>query len=259
VSSYGFGPERAMKFSAAPCEEREQAAFENAVAGDPSPDDLREALTETMKGEDDVCFDFMIQVQSADELKEHHVEDATTAWPDEPSRYERVARITIPAPQDPEAEDVVQHCEAMAFTPWHSLAARRPLGGINRLIPNPLEPFQSVRLAQAAPAAATEPIIRKPYEATGIRRISQASGRPRLSIIPVRHRSRSDIRAAPGRRDPLRLARSSRVDQALAAFRRIPPVVGYPVRSLGGHGAAPPDFSPAAPPPRRRPRTAART
>ena len=90
-----------MKFSAAPCEKREQAAFENVVAGDPSPDYLREALTETMKGEDDVCFDFMIQVHGADELEEADVEDATTTWPDELTSYERVARITIPAPQDP--------------------------------------------------------------------------------------------------------------------------------------------------------------
>jgi hypothetical protein len=138
AAPFAFGPERAMKFSAAPCEEREQAPFENAVAGDPSPDYLREALTETIKGEDDVCFDFMILVRSADELKEdpgleHHVENATTTWPDEESSYEHVARITIPAPQDPQAADVVAQCEALAFTPWHSLAAHRPLGGINRL------------------------------------------------------------------------------------------------------------------------------
>jgi hypothetical protein len=133
AAPFGFGPERAMKVSAAPCEERDQPAFENVVAGDPSPDYLREALTETMKGDDDVCFDFMIQVRGADELEEQHVENATTIWPDELTSYERVARITIPAPQDPQAEDVVKHCEAMAFSPWHALAAHRPLGGINRL------------------------------------------------------------------------------------------------------------------------------
>jgi hypothetical protein len=134
AAPFGFGPERAMKFSAVPCgEKREQAPFEPIVAGDPLPNYLREALTEKMKGKDDVCFDFMIQVRGADELEEQHVEDATTTWPDELSNYERIARITIPAPQDPGAEDVVKHCEAMAFTPWHSLAAHRPLGGINRL------------------------------------------------------------------------------------------------------------------------------
>jgi len=133
AAPFGFGPERAMKFSAAPCEKREQAVFENVVAGDPPPDFLREALSETMKGEDDVCFDFMIQVQGTDKLEELGVEDATTTWPDEENKYKRVARITIPAPQDPEAKDVIEHCEARAFTPWHSLAAHRPLGGINRL------------------------------------------------------------------------------------------------------------------------------
>ena len=92
AAPFGFGPDQAMKFSAAPCEKREQAVFENVVAGDPSPDYLREALTETMKGDDDVCFDFMIQVRGADELEEQHVENATTIWPDELTSYERVAR-----------------------------------------------------------------------------------------------------------------------------------------------------------------------
>ncbi len=48
------------------------------------------------------------------------------------SNYQPVARINIPAPQDPTANEREQ-CEAMAFSPWHSLAAHRPLGGINRL------------------------------------------------------------------------------------------------------------------------------
>jgi hypothetical protein len=135
AAPFGFGRERAMKFSAAPCEQREQSAFENIAAGDPSPDYLRDALAATMKGEDDICFNFMIQVQGADKVAELGVEDATTTWgsgEDEVNNYKRVARITIPAPQDPAANER-EYCEAMAFSPWHSLAAHRPLGGINRL------------------------------------------------------------------------------------------------------------------------------
>ncbi len=80
AAPFGFGAERAMKFSAAPCEPRQQAAFENVVDGNPSRDYLGEALSETMSGEDDVCFNFMIQVQGADKVAELGVEDATTTW-----------------------------------------------------------------------------------------------------------------------------------------------------------------------------------
>ena len=61
------------------------------------------------------------------------IEDATTLWPDELTSYEDVARITIPVPQAPDAPEAIEHCEKLAFTPFHSLAAHRPIGGINRL------------------------------------------------------------------------------------------------------------------------------
>lgn len=133
AAPFGFGPDRAMKFSAAPCKPRTQEPFETVVAGDPSPDYLREALTETMQGEEDVCFDFMIQLRGPGDLAETQLEDATTTWPDELESYQRVARINIPVPQEPESAEVVEQCEAMAFTPWHSLTVHQPLGGINRL------------------------------------------------------------------------------------------------------------------------------
>ena len=135
AAPFGFGPDQAMKFSAEPCTKQDGAEepFDKVVAGNPSTDYLREALTKTMEGEDDVCFDFMIVVDGPNRLNEANIEDATTIWPDELHRYKRVARITIPAPQAPQAEDMVKHCEALAFSPWHALAAHRPLGGINRL------------------------------------------------------------------------------------------------------------------------------
>ncbi|MDH3914498.1 MAG: hypothetical protein OEU09_24750, partial [Rhodospirillales bacterium] len=45
-----------------------------------------------------------------------------------------VAKITIPAPQkNIDGPQQVERCEALAFTPWHSLADHQPLGSINRL------------------------------------------------------------------------------------------------------------------------------
>ncbi len=133
AAPFAFGPDRVMKFSARPCVAQQQAFANGIAAGDPAPDYLRAALTETMQGDDDICLDFMVHVRNGSELGVAHIEDATTRWPTEDANYEQVARITVPAPQQPDDPDVVAQCEAMAFSPWQSLAAHRPLGGINRL------------------------------------------------------------------------------------------------------------------------------
>ena len=62
-----------------------------------------------------------------------NIEDATTTWPQETESYVKVARIIIEAPQTPHTSEEEATCENLAFTPWHALAAHRPIGGINRL------------------------------------------------------------------------------------------------------------------------------
>ena len=127
-----FGEGRVMKFSAAPCESIDQGTIEALRSEAPSPNYLKEALGATMSGCDEVCFDFMIQIREAGE-GELNIEDVTTTWDNELDNYKKVAKITFKAPQTPHGESEEAHCEALAFTPWHSLAEHRPLGGINRL------------------------------------------------------------------------------------------------------------------------------
>ena len=148
AAPFQFGEGRAMKVSAEPCKAVEQRDFEdrkNLV--DPSKNYLREALTQSMKGPENICFNFKIQTRSEAELEAERakamleaeleqvepIEDATTLWRDELTSYEEVARITIPVPQAPDSPEAIGHCEKLAFTPFHSLAAHRPIGGINRL------------------------------------------------------------------------------------------------------------------------------
>jgi catalase len=138
-----FGEGKAMKVSAVPCKAIEQRDFEDRKnLTDPPKNYLREALTQSMKGPESICFNFKIQTRSEAELEaeraeklleEEPIEDATTLWRDELTSYEEVARITIPVPQAPDAPEAIGHCEKLAFTPFHSLAAHRPIGGINRL------------------------------------------------------------------------------------------------------------------------------
>jgi hypothetical protein len=117
-----FGKDRVMRVSVAPRVQPVQA-----VPDDAGENYLREAIVATMEKSEDVVFDFKIQVRNAGE-DNLHIEDATQFWKTEDFPPETVARLTIPAPQTGELD-----CTQRFFTPWHSLAAHQPLGGINRL------------------------------------------------------------------------------------------------------------------------------
>jgi len=126
-----FGPDKVMKFSAKPCPEVPPVQSPPR----PRPENyLRDALTETMSGNEDLHFDFMLQVRGkdADFGKDNElIENASSRWDDE---FVSVAKITIPRPQpEVDSEENKAHCEKLAFTPWHSLVEHQPIGSINRL------------------------------------------------------------------------------------------------------------------------------
>lgn len=123
-----FGPDRVMRFSAEPWGgEKPQVMPEDA-----SENYLHDALVETLRGRQDINFDFKVQVRGAGENLD--IEDASTVWDEAETPYVNVARITIPAPQRRiDGPKRVERCENLVFTPWHSLADHQPLGSINRL------------------------------------------------------------------------------------------------------------------------------
>jgi hypothetical protein len=126
-----FGEGRAMRFAARPV---------NPKTGDvgtavDDPNYLRNAMLKRLAdaGGKDICFDFQIQVRSADKIKpEEDIEDACRAWDETTDKFITVARIAIP-PQDITTPERKEFCEKLFYTPWHGLADHRPLGGINRL------------------------------------------------------------------------------------------------------------------------------
>ena len=74
-----------------------------------------------------------LRVQLCTDLEAMPVEDATKVWPEEKSPYIAVARITAKS-QDPWSEEHYNKIDTgMSFSPWHGLAAHRPLGGIMRV------------------------------------------------------------------------------------------------------------------------------
>jgi hypothetical protein len=116
--------EAAVKYSARPCG--------GAVAAGKSgsaPDFLREAMAATLRTSEG-CFDFMVQFQT-DAVK-MPVEDPSVEWDETASPFVTVATLKIPK-QTFDSPAQMAYCEALSFTPWHSLPEHRPIGGVNRI------------------------------------------------------------------------------------------------------------------------------
>ena len=90
-----------------------------------SPDKLRLAMAAHLK-DHEARFDLLAQVQS--DAVSMPIEDPTVEWP---SPWQKVATIHIPA-QNFDTPEQQAFGENLSFTPWHSLPAHRPLGGVNR-------------------------------------------------------------------------------------------------------------------------------
>ena len=75
--------------------------------------------------------EFELRVQLNTGLEDMPVEDAQAEWPETESQYQTVARLLIPVQTawDPAKDG---YFEDLTFSPAHTLAAHRPLGGINR-------------------------------------------------------------------------------------------------------------------------------
>jgi len=126
-----FGPDQVMKFSAKPCTEVPPAQSPPR----PRPENyLRDALTETMSENENLHFDFMLQIRNKEDdfgTDNELIENASSEWKED---FVPVAKITILAPQpEVDSDENRAHCEKLAFTPWHSLVEHQPIGSINRL------------------------------------------------------------------------------------------------------------------------------
>lgn len=112
--------ESAVKYMAAP----DLSATPPGRAID-SPDKFRMAMAEHLASRES-RFDFSVQVQG--DRVAMPVEDPTVPWE---APWQKVATIRIP-PQTFDSPEQMNFGEQLSFTPWHSLPAHRPLGGINR-------------------------------------------------------------------------------------------------------------------------------
>jgi hypothetical protein len=94
------------------------------------PDGIRQAVVEFFQS-DSAAWD--IQVQLCTNLQTMPIEDASVTWPETESPYLSVARLHMPSQDAWRADRIELLDERMSFSPWHALAAHRPLGGIMRV------------------------------------------------------------------------------------------------------------------------------
>jgi catalase len=91
-------------------------------------DAMRLALEETLHTQE-VLFEFQVQLRNSEQTMP--IEDPSVEWPESESPYRTVAHLLLPR-QEIDALRTQAAYQNLAFNPWHSLAAHRPLGGINR-------------------------------------------------------------------------------------------------------------------------------
>jgi hypothetical protein len=93
------------------------------------PNGLREAVVDFFKKNAGV---WEVRAQLCTDLELMPIENAAVVWPEETSPYRPIARITVkPQVAWSEARSSAVD-DGMSFSPWHGLAAHRPLGGIMR-------------------------------------------------------------------------------------------------------------------------------
>ncbi len=156
--TYGSGGafqmgERAGKYWLKACDGNRKAVKPD----NPGEDYLTEELsTRLNSGSREVCMQLEVQIQRHPKL--HPIEDASVLWKDIPANVEvdrfyrnpelrpaeskkrsgafvKVATIRFPLEgnQDFRSDARRAQCEGMFFNTWHSTAAHRPLGNINRV------------------------------------------------------------------------------------------------------------------------------
>jgi hypothetical protein len=117
------------KLSVAPVSANLTALTGSKVDVSGKPDGLREAATQAVSAEGG---EWEVRVQLRTNADTMPIEDASAVWPEDESAYIAVARITVPAQAAWSEARSAAYDDGLSFSPWHGLAAHRPLGGVNR-------------------------------------------------------------------------------------------------------------------------------
>jgi hypothetical protein len=118
------------KIAVAPISPELIALIQAPLKVDGVPNGLREAVIDFFRKNGGV---WEVRAQLCTDLELMPIENAAVVWPEEISPYRPIARITAkPQVAWSEARSAAVD-DGMSFSPWHGLAAHRPLGGIMRV------------------------------------------------------------------------------------------------------------------------------
>jgi hypothetical protein len=120
---YLFGEDQAIHYSIKP-----SSSERTKVPRRPSDNYLREAMIDTLHAKE-VSFDFMVQFQT--DSHRMPIENASVEWSERLSPFIPVAKLRLPR-QMFASEKQLAFAAHLSFNPWHSIAAHRPLGSLNR-------------------------------------------------------------------------------------------------------------------------------
>jgi hypothetical protein len=124
-----FGPYMA-KVSIAPVSPALLALTDAPLDVNGKPEGLRRAVIDYFANND---AEWELRVQLCTDLEKMPVEDASVPWPEDLSPYVPVARILAP-PQAGWSEALSRAIDdRMSFSPWHGVAAHRPIGSVMRI------------------------------------------------------------------------------------------------------------------------------
>jgi catalase len=122
-TAYKLGPHN-VKYKVNACDQSKASEFTHT-----DPNFLQHTLASELEHAD-ACLQFQVQLQRQDKLMP--IEDPSILWKESDSPYLTVATIHIPQ-QDFTNDSQLAFCENLAFSPWNSLEAHRPIGALNRV------------------------------------------------------------------------------------------------------------------------------
>ncbi len=118
------------KLHVAPVSANLLALTNRKVDLDDKPNGLRGAVVEHFTNDGG---EWELRAQLNVDLDAMPIEDASVEWPEDRSPYRTVARIVAgPQPAWTHGRSVAVD-DGLSFSPWHGLAAHRPLGGVMRV------------------------------------------------------------------------------------------------------------------------------
>lgn len=120
----------AAKFSLAPVSPGLTALTDSAVKLDGRHDAHRDEVN-AFFGENG--GEWELRAQLLTDLDAMPIEDASAVWSEDESPFVAVARVTAQPQTGWSPEKAATFDDQLSFSPWHGLAAHRPLGSINRV------------------------------------------------------------------------------------------------------------------------------